>query len=64
MNIEIKIVNRFELMTRVFQFKFKKLMKNFIERHVLEKMKIHIYVIEFQKKNVSCAYTVYQSFEE
>ena len=52
MNIEIKIANRFELMIRVFQFKFKKLMKNFIERHVFEKMKIHIYVIEFQKRNL------------
>ena len=39
-------------MIRVFQFKFKKLMKNFIERHVLEKMKTHIYVIEFQKRNL------------
>ena len=27
-------------------------MKNFIERHVLSEMKIHIYVIEFQKRNL------------
>ena len=52
MNVEIKIANRFELMIRVFQLKFKKLMKNFIEKHVLEKMKTHIYVIEFQKKKL------------
>ena len=52
-------MNRFELMIRVFQFKIKKLMKNFIEKHVLEKMKIHIYVIEFQKKN--CFMRIYNS---
>ena len=58
-NVEIKIANRFELMIRVFQFKFKNLMKNFIEKHVFEKMKTHIYVIECQKKN--CFIRIYCS---
>ena len=59
MNVKVKIVNRFELMTRIFQLKFKELMKNFIERHVFEKMKIHIYVIEFQKKNLLHAHILF-----
>ena len=46
-------------MTRVFQLKFKELMKNFTEKHVLEKMKTHIYVIEFQKKNMSHAHILF-----
>ena len=57
--IEIKIKNRFDFIVRVFQLKFKKLIKNLIEKHVLKKIKIHIYVIEFQKKIVSCAYIVH-----
>ena len=63
-SIEIKIKNRFDFIVRVFQLKFKKLIKNLIEKHVLKKIKIHIYVIEFQKKIVLCAYIVHQSFEK
>ena len=53
---EIQRENRFHFIVRVFQLKLKKLMKNLIERHVLKKIKIHIYVIEFQKKNLFHAY--------
>ena len=35
----------------MFQLKFKKLFRDFIERHMLKQIKIHFYVIEFQKRN-------------
>ena len=46
----VDIVNRFDLMIKVFQLKFKKLLRDFIERHVMKMMNAHIYVIEFSKK--------------
>ena len=49
---EIKKENRFDFIVRVFQLKLKKLMKNLIKKHVLREIKIHIYVIEFQKRNL------------
>ena len=47
--LKLKIAKCFELMIRIFQLKFKKLMKNFIEKHIFEKMKTHIYIMKFQK---------------
>ena len=40
----------------MFQLKLKKLLRDLIERHVLEKMKTYTYVIEFQKRNFSHAH--------
>ena len=37
----------------MFQLKFKKFLRDFIERHVMKIINAHIYVIEFQKKNLS-----------
>ena len=50
-------VNRSNFVVRIFQLKLKKFMKNFIEKHVLSEMKTHIYVIEFQKRNLFYVYT-------
>ena len=52
----VNIVNRFDLMIKMFQLKFKKILRDFIERHVMKIMNAHIYVIEFQKRNLSHAY--------
>ena len=43
-------------MTKVFQLKFKEFLDDLIERHVMKIMNAHIYVIEFQKKNLSHAH--------
>ena len=52
----VDIVNRFDLMIRVFQLKFKKFLRDFIERHVMRIINAHIYVIEFQKRDLSHAH--------
>ena len=49
--VEISIKNRFDFIVRVFQLKLKKLFRNFIDRHVLKKVKVHFYVIKFQKRD-------------
>ena len=49
----VDIVNRFDLMIKMFQLKLKKLLRDFIERYVMKIMIAHIYVIEFQKRNLS-----------
>ena len=54
--INVFVVNCFNFVARVFQLKLKKLIKNFIERYVLKKAKTHIYVIEFQKRDLSHVY--------
>ena len=46
------VVNCFDFVARIFQLKLKKLIKNFIKRYVLKKTKAHIYVIEFQKRDL------------
>ena len=51
MFIKISIKNRFDFIVRMFQLKLKKLFRNFIDRHVLKKIKIHFYVIKFQKRD-------------
>ena len=48
---EISIKNRFDFIARMFQLKLKKLFRNFIDRHMLKKVKAHFYVIEFQKRD-------------
>ena len=53
---EMFIENRFDFCARVFQLKLKKLFRDFIERHVLEKIKIYIYIIEFQKRDLFYTY--------
>ena len=40
----------------MFQLKLKKLLRDFTERHVLKQIKIHFYVIEFQKRDLSYVY--------
>ena len=57
--VKIKMKNHFDFVVRVFQLKLKKLIRNFIEKHVLNQMKTYIYVIKFQKKVISCLYTVH-----
>ena len=52
----VDIVNRFESMIKMFQLKFKKFLRDFIERHVIKIINAHIYVIEFQKRNLSYAH--------
>ena len=37
-------------MTKMFQLKFKKFLRDFIERYVIKIINAHIYVIEFSKK--------------
>ena len=49
---KIFIKDQSNLTTRVFQLKLKKLLRDFIERHVLDEVKIYTYVIKFQKKNL------------
>ena len=56
LSFEIVSINRSDFVARIFQLKLRKLMKNLIERHVLDEMKIHIYVIEFQKRDLSHAH--------
>ena len=53
---EISIKNQSNFIARVFQLKFKKLLRDFIEQHVLKQIKIHFYVIEFQKRDFFNAY--------
>ena len=43
----VDIVNRFDLMIKMFQLKFKKFLRDFIERYVIKIVIAHIYVIEF-----------------
>ena len=40
----------------MFQLKLKELIRDFIKRHMLKETKTHIYVIEFQKRNLSHAH--------
>ena len=40
----------------MFQLKLKELIRDFTKRHVLKKTKTHIYVIEFQKRNLPHAH--------
>ena len=49
---EIVSANRPDFVARIFQLKLRELMKNLTERHVLNEMKTHTYVIEFQKRNL------------
>ena len=43
----VDIVNRFDLIIRICQLKFKKILRDFIERYVMKIMNAHIYIIEF-----------------
>ena len=56
LSASVSIENRSNLIARVFQLKLKKLLRDLIERHMLEKIKTHTYVIEFQKRNLFHAY--------
>ena len=51
MFFEVLIKNRFDFIARVFQLKLKKLLRNFIEQHMLKQIKIYFYVIKFQKRS-------------
>ena len=50
--VDVFAINRSNFVARVFQLKLKKFMKNFTKNHVLNETKTHIYVIEFQKRNL------------
>ena len=52
----VDIVNRLDLMARIFQLKLRELLRDLIERHVMEIINAHIYVIEFQKRDLSHAH--------
>ena len=39
-------------------------MKNLIEKHVLNEIKIHIYVIEFQKKKLFYVYLLFINYSK
>ena len=49
---EISIQNRSNLCNKMFQSKLKELIRDLIERHVLKEIKIYVYVIEFQKRDL------------
>ena len=53
---DVSAINRSNFVVRVFQLKLKKLMKNFTKNHVLSETKTHIYVIEFQKRDLFHVY--------
>ena len=48
----VDIVNRPDLVARVFQLKLRKLLRDLTERHVMGVINAHIYVIEFQKRGL------------
>ena len=60
----VDIVNRFDLIIKMFQLKFKKILRDFIEHYVIKIMIAHIYVIEFQKKFVTRSYFFHCKFSK
>ena len=53
---DVSIENRSKFCARIFQLKLKKLFRDLTKRCVLRQIVTHIYIIEFQKKNLSYAH--------
>ena len=56
MSFKILIEQRINLTICIFALKLKKLLRNLTKRYIFEKIQIYIYIIEFQKRDLSCIY--------